>query len=537
MKILVVDDEELIRDSIVDLVADLQCDASEILTARSGFEAIEIVMNKKPEILITDVKMPGMSGLELAEKSKAYNSDIKTVFISGYGELDYLKRAIQLRAYDYLIKPVNAADFKKVINRVIQDIREEAAKQNDIESLKTYVRESKPIISSKLLEELIFNATLTENAKRLIDSLNIDTKKGSHIVVIFEVDDYMMIKESLTKIDLNSIIPDIWDNPDNIYRDYVTVSIISSQDSRTVAVLSSAEDGCDDEYDFLDCIEKSIAYLLDEVKQRVHISISAGIGTTVCDLVDLHESYNISCLAIAQKFFHGKGRILKYAERKFSDIYNLKINDINNELIKGIMNFDMKKVNLHIESLFRIIVAQNLSRDYILNICMELINRLTIVLIDYNITLNDVFGNNVVLWLQLLKYETLNDIQGWIKYMYTTVILHVKNNTLKQCDRAIEKTIQYIEKNYMKEISLKDISDELHYSTNYLGNLFKKHLKKGFREYLTEYRIRKAAELLRQNRYKIYEVSEMVGYKNVPSFIKQFKSIFMVTPAEYSERC
>lgn len=168
---------------------------------------------------------------------------------------------------------------------------------------------------------------------------------------------------------------------------------------------------------------------------------------------------------------------------------------------------------------------------------MELINRLTIVLNDFNITLNDVFGNNIVLWQQLLKYETLNDIQEWIKYMYTSVILYVKNNTLKQSDRAIEKVLQYIEKNYMKEISLKDISDELHYSTNYLGKLFKKQLKKGFREYLTEYRIRKAAELLRQNRYKIYEVAEMVGYKNVPSFIKQFKNIFMVTPAEYSERC
>jgi two-component system response regulator YesN len=350
----------------------------------------------------------------------------------------------------------------------------------------------------------------------------------------------MIIKESLANTEFNSIISDIWGNPDNIHSCYIAVNVIKTRDSRTIVVFSSIDNGYNDRNDFEECIDRAVAHLMNEIKQRVYISISAGIGTTVCDLVDLHESYNISCLAIAQKFFHGKGHILKYTERKFSDIYNLKINDINDindELIKSIMNFDLNKVNLHIESLFSIIVAQNISRDYILNICMELINRLTIVLNDFNITLNDVFGNNIVLWQQLLKYETLNDIQEWIKYMYASVILYVKNNTLKQSDRAIEKVLQYIEKNYMKEISLKDISDELHYSTNYLGKLFKKQLKKGFREYLTEYRIRKAAELLRQNRYKIYEVAEMVGYKNVPSFIKQFKNIFMVTPAEYSERC
>jgi YesN/AraC family two-component response regulator len=134
---------------------------------------------------------------------------------------------------------------------------------------------------------------------------------------------------------------------------------------------------------------------------------------------------------------------------------------------------------------------------------------------------------------ELQQLETVSDIRQWMKNTIQTASNHLDGKRISKSGAIIEKVIAYVESNYKDNISLDKIAKSLFYTPNYLGNLFKQETKQNFSEYLMEYRIRQAAIMLRDRKVKVLEASMSVGYKNMPTFIKNFKSIYGVTPSEY----
>jgi len=142
-------------------------------------------------------------------------------------------------------------------------------------------------------------------------------------------------------------------------------------------------------------------------------------------------------------------------------------------------------------------------------------------------------GETNSLTRELQKLETVSDIRRWMKNTIQTASDHLDDKRISKSGAIIEKVIAYVENNYQDTISLNKIAKSLFYTPNYLGNLFKLETNQKFSEYLMEYRIRQAALLLRDRNVKVLEASMSVGYKNMPTFIKNFKSIYGVTPSEY----
>ena|GEM_PF-6749880 len=176
-----------------------------------------------------------------------------------------------------------------------------------------------------------------------------------------------------------------------------------------------------------------------------------------------------------------------------------------------------------------------LGKQHVKSCCIHIISRLQITLLYIGYDVNTIFGDENTVWVKLLRFETILDLRMWMKNLYAAVIEELSGSA-NENKTVTSKVLEYIESEYGNDISLKKIAGELFYSSNHLGMIFRQITGKGFMEYLIEYRMKKASEILSKEDLYIYEVANLVGYSSVPSFTKHFKDYFHATPATYKRR-
>jgi len=535
-KILIVDDERLDREGIKGQIEWEELNITSIQTAKSGFDALTIIEIQKPDILITDVKMPGMNGLILAQKASEIVPWIKVIFISGFDDFEYVKNALLINAYEYLLKPVDTDDLLAALKKVINERIKERKIEEENEVLINKINESKPLLKQKLICDIIYGTSNKESISKNIKYLNMNLLEGFYRILLYEIDDYGFILEDIGVAELENSHQIIMDIISKI-EVYNCLLELAQIDKNRIAILLSFSS--DLENGRINAMSNNISkHIIEEVKSTTSVSITIGIGCIVNSITELHLSYDESCMALSQKMLAGKGTIICYYPKTNIKESSIDFQNIINELMQCIKNHDKNKANYLLDYLFDSLENGNVyGNKYIQNCCINIISRIEIVLIEFNESVENVFGKNIVLWEKLMKFETILDIRQWMKNIFRAVIEYFENKNSKKNSKIIMAVIKKIEQNYSSELTLKDVAAEFFYSPNYLGAIFKEEIGMGFSECLSEYRMKKAGELLQQTCLKMYEVASQVGYKNVPSFINQFKLSYNMTPTEYRERC
>jgi two-component system, response regulator YesN len=535
-KTLIVDDERLDREGIKGQIEWKDLNITIVETAKNGFEALAVIESQKPDILITDVKMPGMNGLILAQKASEIVPWIKVIFISGFDDFEYVKNALLINAYEYLLKPVDTDDLLTAIKKVVNERIKERKTEEENELLINKVNESKPLLKQKLIYDIIYGTSNNESIWKNINYLNLNFQEGCYRILLCELDDYGFLLEELGTNKLENLQKVIIDIISKIEVYNCLLEFAQIDKTRIAVVLSfnsELENGRIN--DMSNNISK---HIIEEVKNATSISITIGIGCIVKAFTELHLSYDESCMALSQKMLAGKGTVIYYYPKTNIKEAGIEFQNITNEMIQCIKSHDTNKANYLLDYLFNSLESGNVyGSKYIQNCCINIISRIEIELIELNESVENVFGKNIVLWEKLMKFETILDIRQWMKNIFRAVTEYFENKNSKKNRKIIMAVIQKIEQNYSSELTLKDVATEFFYSPNYLGAIFKEELGMGFSECLSEYRMKKAGELLQQTHLKMYEVASQVGYKNVPSFINQFKLSYSMTPTEYRERC
>lgn len=535
LKLLIVDDERLDREGLKEQIDWGKFGISEVETAKNGFEAINIMNTFKPDILITDIKMPGMSGLELAEKAVIIMPRIKIVFVSGYDDFEYVRNALKIRAYEYILKPVDSEELINVLKQIISEILEERRVEQEKTILLNNIKESEVILKKNLLLDLVNGSLKLENIWDEIEKLNIKINKGYYYVVILEIDDYKYILQMKGIQKINEIHENIIEILKGIIRTDCLIEYIQIQPWRYILVFSMNA-RANEEIDNNDCVAIS-EEIIAKMKTKYDTSLTIAIGNSVNKIEDINISYSNSCQAIVPKLYKGKGKVLLFQPKVKDKSENIDFQNICNELMQAIKSFDINRANYFINYLFESFSKCNiLNEKYIINCSINILSRIEIILLDMNEQKEDIFGENVILWSNIIEYDALPDVMGIMKDIFQKIISYLENKNSNKKRKLVKLVIKYIDDNYSKDLTLKDIANHFYYSPNYLGALFKEEIGKGFADYLTEVRMKKAAELLKQTQLKAYEVAGMIGYKNLSAFINQFKINFEVTPKEYRER-
>lgn len=315
MKLVIVDDEVLIRELLKVCINWEELGVEIVGEASDALEAIELVDSVMPDIVLTDVCMPFMDGIELGKCIIEKYPNIRIVILTGYDEFEYAKRSIKVGISDFLLKPINEDEIIKVISNIIEKILAERLKQDEYTRIREYVEESLPFLREKCLNELISGDREFESLKERLLYYNLNLINGyfqTAVIGIMEQDNKSDTGEEerlLHKIKGIELVK-------HYFRIDVSVYVFFDNSNRIVILCN------DKNVNVTDCCEEIKVLLINKLKCFVNI----GIGKSVEKIDDVRNSYICACQAQKYKVVLGKNQVINYRDIDISSKEPFQLN-------------------------------------------------------------------------------------------------------------------------------------------------------------------------------------------------------------------
>ena len=525
LKVLIVDDEPIHRRGLTNMIRSLRPDYS-VSDAKNGAEALEYLNHNQIDLLITDIQMPIMNGLQLIEKIVESGKKIKIVILSVYGYFDYAQKAIALGAFDYILKPVDEVMVDKVLKKVEKSILQPLAEQYKEEGLKYKIENAIPDHFEYKMNELIYGNLSSNEYEEIKD---IFPCKDNGAVIISEL--YRDDKASEHSINEEAKLS-IKCQINKVLNTFGTTISFFLQDE-TNSIVSIVDTPCIDNLYSEDNI-KIFDELIDDVRIKYGIITTIGVGHKYDNFFSgIKQSFKDAKESLECIFFTGKGKVIFYDKINISKCYRLGNDDKKKELSNAILKFDKKLSNQIIEDIFSAMLKDGYPKaDRLLNRTADFLEE-QLKTIDNK--LNTTYFKQFIGDINAKVFEC-NDfmkLKEEISFLISNlidVLCEQKNN---KNVAAIEICKKYIEEHYMEDISLNSVAQAFYFNPSYFSNLFKSYMDMNFSEYLCKIRMNNAKRILHGTNYKIYKVSKMVGYQDPKYFNRVFKKQFGMTPDEY----
>lgn len=498
-KVLIADDEKNIRLGVQAMIKREYPDF-ETLLAADGQEALERISEYKPDIVITDIKMPGLDGIQLIKELQQKEIQTSLVILSGYDDFTYAKEAIKHRVKDYLLKPVNRMELYKTLNMIIEEL--ETSQKMTYQHMDEY--------RSSQLNYILLNPNIQkEVVGELYKKMKIESYPDGYYVGIMESDGEVEGADFLAKI--NQLL--------HSSKDCIP---FLDKDGRVTIISADAE---------------IFSLLKEQLGMDRHLVFTIGISEKEHDIRELKKAYEQAVTALKYHFLYPRRPIILYEKVKEKpDVSSLPVDLINkisnmlgtereNEIkvnLKQVMNFDVI-TNSNINYL------ENLNREINETILKGFFKRL---------------GEESIATFELLnKMNDIYNFDNFHEYFHALedllMRIHEYNKQLKSVyseQKYMDRAIAYIRENYHKDLNLAVVANYISLNYSYFSHMFKEYIGKNFVDYLKMVRVESAKKLLKETDFKILEISEMVGYKNPKQFARVFREVEGISPKEYREK-
>ncbi|PHV70817.1 DNA-binding response regulator [Sporanaerobium hydrogeniformans] len=532
MKVLIIDDEYYFREALKVSFPWEECDLIVCGEAKNGIEGLERVRTLNPDIILADINMPLMDGLEFVQRVKEINHNIKIIIISGYSEFEYAKQALTLGVHNYILKPVSNEELYNALQDTIKLIHKERKIKVEMHELKKSVSKNLPVLKGQFLNELIKGNDFLSNKVILdkIKNLGVNLLLGIYIVAVLEIDsedysDWSYHEKHLWNYGVINIVEELLGN------DFVYETCIDSGDR--ICILLSFEAVEDFKAEKLN---RTFENILDAVKTYLQFTITIGVGNYCKEVKDIAISYNEALYALRNKLILGKNLIIHHqsvseigfighffqAEHRMQLLANMRLGSLE----------DVKQI---IEYLFEEVKEKNIEPELLLVIAVEMVTPCLEFVAENNMKFDLVshtyFKN---LFENIKSKKTIEDIKKYIIEIYSTIIEYVNQNKSAKSSKTVEAVVNYIAENYSNcDLTIDLISKAVYMNYTYLCFLFKKQMDMTLNEYITKYRMNKAIELMERGNVGVTEVAYAIGFSNVNYFGKCFKKEFGMTPSRY----
>ena len=492
IKVLIVDDEYYSRKGLKCIIPWEKMKCKVLGEASNAYEAINIAKEIKPDIIITDINMPEINGIDMAKNIKEILPNTKFIVITGYDDFQYARGAVKINALDFILKPIQVSEFTEAINNAVSLIEKERIK-NSLSIEKQILR----IVRGQSPIEII------DNYFNLLDNIRI---------VLINNDSYEYFNNN-NKDYLNTKISYIvkeW------IRSNISSYYIFEPHANRIGIIITTNENVD--------FKELIKRIIEELDGVITISITQEESP-----LELRELYKRAKNLYEKCFYEGYGKVLKEQEKKELTIDHLKFDELVNEIVDNILNADIKKAEKSINYLFKIFSYKMIKKSKIIKVVLELVLRVKQGFIELGISSEA---------LEAIELE--NDYNQMIdlkKDLETFIVVAVENireyrGTLE--DSSIKRAIKFINNNFNKNISLKVVASSVYLNESYLSRELKQTLGMGFSEYIRKLRIEKAMELLKKG-FSVSSVAKEVGYSDYRQFSTNFKKYTGDVPSNYKE--
>ena len=522
-KILLVDDEAEVRQSIIKKIDWEKAGFRVVGDAENGIDALEKAEALEPDLILTDIRMPYMDGLELAENITKVLPSVKIVIFSGYDDFEYAKQAIKLNIIEYILKPIDAVELTGILEKIKAKLDEEITVIKDMSNLKENFEKNLPILRETFLGNLVKGKVEKDKIKEFMNDYNIDIINGKFWTAIKvnmtvssseNIPVSIMQSMSVKKL-LDSRLKDIgiWEC---FHRPSGICGIWAMQDRQSFLLLTN----------MLNDICRESLKLLD-----IHLKI--GIGRIVSSIDEISESYSDAREAVSYKNFIGDVVYIDEVELTNRDFLKFDEN-AENDLIYAIKFGEEENILSSIENIISHIKGREYSPMDIQTYVISIINALIKIVQANDFDNEIIFGEYEDFGGVMVGIKTAEDLEKWlsrVSFSISALLYKQRQGTTKS---LIAKAKKYIEENYQNSsLSLEMICDYLHVSTAYFSTLFKKEMGESYISYLTGMRLEKAVELLKTTDDKTYIIASNVGYDEPNYFSYVFKKKYGVSPNKF----
>lgn len=537
LKAIIVDDNILERMNLRMLIDWNNMGIELLEDGVDGMDALEKIQQYHPDIIILDIGMPIINGIEVIGRLKEIEYNGKIIVLSCHDEFESVKEAMKMGAFDYVLKHLLKKDsFISVINEAVEDLKKGKATGIDNKAVSEINKMNLPILKEKLVKDLISgNIGEKSQLENELSKVNIHMTFNRYAVLLVEIDDMFYVSEKYKVDELNRILISV---------NQVLQETLSERDNCLLGCVGEGK------YCVVISFEKSMSYMnmntrifeiceniLSNIRSYINLHVSIGISRIYEDIAIANDSYIEARLALEGKLYLGKNRIIHFTEiEKFNQKLENFLKSYEEEIIKSVST-DSSNIIHCINRIFSDIKHKNVRPEYIRVLCFELLSLANVIIKENGLGYSDIFGCDSIPYNYVMKFETLDDIEGW--FLKTCQIINrelnnkIKNNNIIKIRPEIKKALEYIDRFYMNNITLKEISEYSGLSRTYFSQIFRIEMSETYTDYLRRYRVEKAKKLLQNQDDKIYNIALMCGFDTYRNFVRIFKELTGRSPHDY----
>ena len=533
-KVLIIDDEHLIRDGLMNTIDWKELGFDKVLKAANGFEAKKLIDQFNPHVIITDIKMPGMDGLQVTEYVMSIKPSTKVIILSGYDDFDYAQKAIKYGAFEFILKPSDYLELNKTIKMAVKKLKEEEKRDQEVLKLKEEFNARIDYFRQSFLKKMIISPQLSESFQhlQLEESLTLYNipENGHTCLILAKVDHFDSFSQEKNEEEKQLVLLRM----EQMLRDYFQYQLHVRYGVKAFLIPLK-----DDLYGVLvmedqplpESIKIGFCENLQDTLYGFPLTLSFGISRSKFSYLELNKAYFEALEALQYIFYFGNEAIILYSdipsisEEKSEGSYLMYIEEIK-PIIKALKIGDKGTCLKQLSYLFRLFVYNQESSNTVKSISIELMSQ--IKTLDRN-------NSNEELYMKILSTETNECCLKILEATISPLAENIHNKTRSNNKKVVEKVIDIIEQFHAEEISLTWVASKVHLNSSYVSRLIKKECGKNFTELLTQCRMEKAKQLLKDPTIKINEASEKVGILDAQYFSSKFKKYTGLTPSEYRD--
>ncbi|MCA9950569.1 MAG: response regulator [Anaerolineales bacterium] len=531
--ILIVDDMPVIRSTLVNVISKKEMLFSPILEAANGEEAVALTRIHKPDIILMDIKMPVLNGLQATATIRQEQPNVKILMLSAYDEFSYVQKALKLGARDYLLKPVRPNKLLDLLVEVQQEIQDERRDLRTVEIVKESLQKTLPIIETNLVENLIRG---TNPEGTTIDEALAYLGKRIQwpVVLVIKVDNFDLFSQGKTKQTLQQFHTDLVKLVHAMLPDPQGALIGYSNSGRIIVILSANQSLATARqlHEFGESICRYISASLP-------VTVKIGLGKRHMEVESIPLSYAEANLA--RRYY---GRSQENQVVGIDDIVDdLSDNQTSSSFLvqKELQLVQFVQLNQNTEAnlLINEIVDYLSKNDYVhpntmKNHCAELVTLVAWGAVNAGLDEPKILELLHEQVRALSSWNSAPEIRAWTLNSLSEMMTLVEG--ISQRQDAIEDAVEYIHENFRRsDLMQKEVADAVSLSQSHFSSQFKVKMKMSYVKYLTAIRLDEAKKLLLTTDHSIAGISEMVGYPNVTNFYRHFRSHTKMTPAAYRE--
>ena len=523
-KVILVDDEAEVIDMIEKKIHWNDLGFEVAGSATNGVKALELVEKLQPDVVLTDIKMPYMDGLELSRRLNREYPNIYIMLCTGFDEFEYAKEAVHLEIKEYMLKPVNATELSESLTNLKHTLDREREEKLNVKKLNDYFQEVLPKLQSNFFISLIEGRVEKHDYERFLQAYQVDMKVPLFGCVIFHTSENhvpegmnpLLLSMSVER-EIKQRLMNQWNCREFIYMGNTLLILELDAEDKITQITDACDRFCRWAYRIMGAV------------------VTAGIGTVCDSLYEISLSYERAREAVSYRVLYGTKRAINIGEivpkeqikpvqseeSRMQTLFRaIRIGD--SAEIERAAHGEMEKLHKNTETMSQYNLAT-----------MEIVSGFFKFCTDNSLDFNKISGNMQNIYEKVSQMDE-SSLTAWIVQMSETISEKLKCARNSSARRLIVEAQNIVKERYMEaDISLDEVCAVLGVSNSYFSSVFKKEAGKSFISYLTDYRMDIAAEMILNTDEKSYTIAEKVGYLDANYFSYVFKKKFGVSPSKY----